>query len=207
MIRYRTGWNDNPTCTQFVQSYKCLIVNKCIKNVNIGNVITLPEILTVSCSHKKINNNVPIDINEKNIHLNIIETDIDEYSCDILTYLAGYIQAKQMKKHLKCDMCYEIVKNSQIMDENLNLFIFKKWGNLMTPSKAIFVIIKETEKIFKIYVTAENFKNIYNVIVLRTMENIIFCNLLLCDPENHLKKREGLDTHEYMLIKLVIKIY
>ena len=107
LIRYRTGRNDNPTCKQFIQSYKRLVVNKCIKNVNIGNVAALPDILSVPCSYSKKKN---LKQSEMNIHLDLIDRDLDEYSCDILTYLAGYIQAIQITKKLNCVKCCDIVK-------------------------------------------------------------------------------------------------
>ena len=75
----------------------------------------------------------------------------------------------------------------------------------MTPSKAITNIVKGPEKIFKIYVTPENPKNIYNIIVLKSIQNC-YISEFFCDPEN-LQNRDGIDTHMYILIKFVINIY
>ena len=88
---------------------------------------------------------------EEPIELELIDIDLDEYSCNILTYIAGYIQSTQLRKFLNCQKCCEIVEKSAILSLNLSIFNFKKWGNLIAPSKFIYEIIVECEKTFKIY--------------------------------------------------------
>ena len=50
---------------------------------------------------------------------------------DILTYLAGYIQARQIPKFVKCNKCCDIVNQSNLIDTNLSLLNAKKWGNIL----------------------------------------------------------------------------
>lgn len=53
------------------------------------------------------------------MHLNLIDVELDDYSLDILTYLAGYIEAKQIERYVKCKICVNIINNSQKLDEKV----------------------------------------------------------------------------------------
>ena len=52
----------------------------------------MPDILTVTSRNKKKTcSDINFNCDDDNLELDLIDINLDEYSCDILTYVAGFI--------------------------------------------------------------------------------------------------------------------
>ena len=120
------GFNNNPTCRQFVPSYKKIVTHVHTIVPDTGNCVLqdrtqILKSFNVSSTTKDIS---------KDELCNIISLDHDylgsngwswdEYSHEIVIYIAGSI-VRSIKKIIKCEMCLDQLESHTISSRLINL--------------------------------------------------------------------------------------
>lgn len=126
--------------------------------------------------------------------------ELNQYTMDIVEYIAGYIVEKQISKFLYCDECEEII--FKLPTSTNDLIQIKEWGKLRYPPKDITMICAAAEKII---VQFAKDKINYQFLCLKTI-GILNYNNLLKEMDFHIMDRRNND-HKYLVIKLIINLY
>lgn len=165
-VRSRGGYSNNPTCYQFINILKKLLIHADIKGSESGNCEDFndTEILKISSensANKKkkdtslIDNALIVlskndDLSEQNI---LGENDFygagtdKKYIDSVVEYLAGFI-TRSLLKRSKCYSCPLLLTNETSNSAILNK---KNRGGLIKPSDDIVLICKILERNFRLY--------------------------------------------------------
>lgn len=168
-IRSHGGYNNNPTCRQFIAAYKKLLIHSKIRENGLENCIPLNQINILNCSNlnKKpedlINNSCSFSSNflehpseDKNTDCGNIDNDHDylfennilsQYSEEVVTYIAGFVSRK-LSRSLACESCVGALFG---VKENLmsSLIKVKDRGALTYRSDGVIKICIVCEKMFR----------------------------------------------------------
>lgn len=133
-IRSKGGYNNNPNAIQFKAAYKRLLIRAEIREHGVGNCIPLEQISILNCP----STNDPIKninmLTDRNIlieedsslyeeYIDNLEIKQNEYTEQVLLYIAGFI-ARKLTKSLKCIECVGLLHGSR--NEYKNSIIEKK---------------------------------------------------------------------------------
>lgn len=125
-IRSHGGYNNNPTCRQFIAAYKRLLIHAEIREGGLENYVPLSQINILNCPSSKqkvedqINNSCSSSLGflektfkDKNTEkINYIydheyfftNTTLSQYCKEVIIYIAGFISRK-LGRSLACEFC------------------------------------------------------------------------------------------------------
>jgi len=134
--------NTNPTCFHFQNSFKSLIINNLISSQSVGancekdnceNLTTLKQLLTLN---NKSTNQIQIipQINFSSITQNSIIPQKSKLAQSCQAYVAGAIVNKVKKLTSNCKFCLEVLKSTNV--KNDQILKTRQYNNcfLQTPS-------------------------------------------------------------------------
>jgi len=150
-IRSHEGYNNNPTCRQFIAAYKRLLIHAEIREGGLGNCVPLSQINILNCLRSKqkpedqINNSCSSSVGflEKTFKDKEVEnidhdhdyfsanTTLSQYCKEVVIYIAGFVSRK-LGKSLACESCVGALFGNK---ENLmaSLIQVKNRGGLAYP--------------------------------------------------------------------------
>lgn len=224
-IRSHGGYNNNPTCRQFMSAYKRLLIHIEIREGGLGNCVPLSQIdiLNYPSSKQKpedhINNNCSSSLgflektfgnDAKNINHDhdyfFTNTTLSQYSEEVVIYIAGFVSRK-LGRSLACESCVGVLFGHK---ENLmaSLINIKDRGNLAYPSDDVIKICIVCEKVYR----REAFRQQYlyeikkdkliQCIMAEFLYTTIFRKL-----QNHAPDNSPLENHVNLLLKAIVENY
>lgn len=154
--------------------------------------------------------NLEANCNDEEYEVCDVQTDenfsndqLDKYSIDIVSYVAGFIMTKQIHRFLDCTDCLQYLVDAT-KDENIDLIETKKWGNLTVPPKDMVKICCIGESVIKHKYNPDKEIN-YDTMVSQALEIIDFANIFtLLDAHQY---ERNCEHHKYFLGKLVLELY
>lgn len=213
MVRRMGGNNNNPNVINFEAAYKRLLVNKSIKSVNTGNCIAqdVTNILVVSSSSAQKFYNESI-LNTEDDDFQEVMDITDAYTLDVVTYIAGFIMYRAIKRYIHCIDCLEILSSGPKC--HCDLIESKRWGNLLMPTIEVKNICISTEKMVKTCVGNSPTKFDYDRLttkILQSLDPTILSSQSMLDHCKEFTDISCLDSilynHRYIVLKLVISLY
>jgi len=196
------GYNNNPTCRQFIAAYKRLLIHAEIREGSfLGNCVPLSQINILNCLSSKqkpedqINNSCSsvsfLEKTFKDKEVENIDHDHDYFSANTLSqyckevviYIAGFVSRK-LGKSLACESCVGALFGNK---ENLmaSLIQVKKvsliqvGGGLAYPSDNIIKICTVCEKFYRREAFSQ--QNLYKIkkdeLIQRTMAEFLYTSV------------------------------
>lgn len=213
-IRSRGGFNNNPSCLQFMSAYKKLLVRHQVKSSNNANctAIDATTILHVSCNTASKSTDLIIE-NENIIESElIVEHDHDYFSTvihltplveDITVYIAGFV-VKKVSQSITCAFCCRQL----VADTETNSFLLKHLnrGKLVNPSLSVINICQYLERSLREQKSNLFSKlNIKDYFIIKTIKNVdAFSDSTMIE---HIMEQNFLDNHRVQLIKLISSVF
>ena len=212
-VRNRQGNNNNPSCYQFINTFKRLLIHADIKGSEKGNCAVLDntKILCISEDRWKslctnMTNKIMFDVKRIYSNANIDYSDVNfygyntnkKYIDDVTEYMAGFI-ARKLLLRSKCLNCpFLLVKQTSHSD----LLNKKDRGGLAKPSQDLINICRLMERHFRTnYVSKRSiFKEI-----CQSMCSIIPKNLLVVQHSENPKQHRADILKNIMLKYFLIR--
>ncbi|KAB0795036.1 hypothetical protein PPYR_11875 [Photinus pyralis] len=161
-VRSRNGFNNNPSCLQFMQTFRRLLLHtKIDASGRSGNcrvlddtvILTVPSQSTVQMSGSNMPD-IPLLrrygldalIEEERDHdydILPIAIDFNNLTANIVTYISGYV-IKMLKRRFKCPDCVEGCIGHEF-DEDYRFLFKKNKGGLYIPTKGVTTICLSVE--------------------------------------------------------------
>jgi len=210
-VRSKSGYSNNPTCYQFTNISKKLLVHTDVKGSDYGNCITLDSTKLLQALEKDFTK----DSNENvNIIITNHKTDAKpNLSCDnygqgtnktyidcVVEYIAGRILIISILMRNKCYECPILL----IDEESKSMLIDEKSrGRLVKPSEDVATVCKIVEKLFRQTYQRKLgiFKEIFNTCLESIPKNV----LQIHHSENPKEHRNNLLRNlisKYLLIRI-----
>lgn len=135
--------------------------------------------------------------------------DQNEFSDDVLTYIAGFANRKIMLKE-SCVFCKKFLINSKIRSTS-DLIRCKNEGRLIQPDHRVNIITKTTDQIFRQYQFSDNIfveKHLIDKIfmLVKKILDMKFSNLFDCLDE-HVDSLSSETSHKNKFIKKIVATY
>jgi hypothetical protein len=222
-IRARGGWNDNPNCLQFRWALRKLLFRNTVQpsvNANCTNndqdsipIFELGVSKDFQHSESHIDNDITgfVDVID-----NLVLSPIKE---NILYYISGYILKKMLVKN-SCCHCHSLVMTSKetisgehsysLLDINdyKNFTKFVSNGKLYFPSRAVFEIVKYTEKAFRAEVILGHMqKPLFKKRIMNLVQQQFIPEIKTLFYPSHPVVDISEDLHEIQIIKFVSSTY
>ena len=231
-IRSAGGFNNNPTCTQFISTYKKLLLRNAVESGH-GNctpqdqttILNVVEDCTRFVSIQRKNDNVEDEADNSADFVAEALPDVDslsEFKSAAISYIAGYV-VKMVCRRVQCAPCEGALISSSAVSDNvqssgagLSLVQFKNRGGLVIPSTCVVAICTETEKLIQreIKVNANSLPKfnslvgtiVKNVLVFATQKNLfptLHCHMLDSTPTtNHIFSLARCCAEAYLKIRM-----
>lgn len=229
-IRGMFGCNNNPSCKQFSDAYKKLLMHNEIQEVTRGNCLPLECVPVLHVSSGYMNNekeNIPSvsainesgpkamlvdDICTDHCYVSPSPSQLSDCSEKIVAYIAGFVVHK-LRQSIHCEMCVGALSDVNSLKNRsiCSLIDVKNRGALITPSSDVITICLVAEKNFRRTILPSQAQNmISNVqchrLVQTTLEHLVgkdlFTSLL-----SHMFDQDPFNNHVVLLMKAVIEKY
>ena len=179
-----------------------------VNKTKFGNCITdfVPNTLAIESS--QIVNEYELDSEWMDEYVDHVDHVCSEYTSNILTYIAGYVQKKIMKVE-KCSDCYHYLMNEK-EETSSNFLDLKNEGGLQKPVQAINTIVKETESVL------HHFMESRNIFVQKNIIPKISCaviRIIIQKKPNFLSNLDNCNdlcfenNHRFKMMKNVVKVF
>ncbi len=154
-FRSSLGWNNNPTCLQFQNSFKRFLVRQDIKG-GAGNCLPMDSTFCLGASREEVHKFNQCGTNKKDIEDKLLEIDdrlismikLSDYKVKVIRYISGCV-IKMTQRQWKCGDCLQaLICSQEEAAENpaFALLNRKRWGRLIDSSNDVIRICLETEK-------------------------------------------------------------
>lgn len=224
-VRSKGGFNNNPTAAQFQAAYKRLLIHGELKNIETGNCSVLDDLNILTCNKPvtKINETrnrllyidhmEDTDMEGTSIvevpegHDYIGQSELTQFSREIVTYIAGFVVTK-LTKLIKCDDCQLVLLSE---DKFTGLIAHKDRGGLHYPSRDVISLCEWSEKILRTSVKIKGTSflaskkavaHVVKAVLKKNLGSKIFQSL-----NDHTKDQNPMDNHLVLLIKAVVLKY
>lgn len=223
-IRSRGGHNNNPTCQQFMGSFKRILIHNELHETNTGNSQILSKTLVFNIKKRYSNETEEINSStpewrsieeEERVRISSHSTDddqlvIDDVNCtdiafNITEYVAGYV-VRSLRNKIICEECINLLSQSEI--RVTSLICSKNRGGLIQPSCDVHKICLICEKVLKNYLKTEKYstkKNIHEKLTHRVLQDCVGMNLF--HGSHHILEEDPESSHFVPLVKAVCKKY
>lgn len=223
-IRSRGGHNNNPTCKQFIGTFKRILIHSELHETNSGNAQILSKTLMFNIHRytneiQAINSTTPqwrsIEEETQTVLSNNLADDVDQpiihdlstsaITYNIVEYVAGYV-VRSLRTKIICEECLELLTQKEMRLNSLTSV--KNRGGLIQPSSDVHKICITCEKVLKTYLKTEHVSNKKNIderltqIVLRN-----FVGVKLFSRNNHTYEQDPENNHFVPLVKAICKRY
>ena len=155
-VRSKLGANNNPTCKQFNEIFKRLLVHNRIRGSN-GNceILDSTQLLMISSNSSSSDLDVLSTRRCENPHLLTFDEPQDlpllfqglsQFKESVVAYISGYV-VRMIQRKVCCEECLEslIDANNPLTDQWFQLLKQKKWGSLVVASTDVIKVCLETE--------------------------------------------------------------
>ena len=157
-VRSKLGANNNPTCKQFTEIFKRLLVQNQIRGQNSNSeVIDSTQLLMfndrfLNSSEVDIlssrRSDIPLE-QELGEPTDMVPStgNLSEFKESVVVYISGYV-VRMVQKKLRCEDCIAALHDSAefLTKPSHQLLRRKNWGNLVVASDDVIKICSETEK-------------------------------------------------------------
>ena len=214
-VRARSGFNNNPTASQFKSSYKRLLMQHSIKTT--GNCImqdathilsVMPDSESVTTVHiaRKYDllERQPLQAEHDYADMpNIAPTS--QYKLAVINYIAGYV-VRMVKKRIACLICQSALA-AATGDTIHTIILQKDRGGLIKPSESVVRVCTEAEKCVSFMLKATcgalpRGKYVEHAIATAVLSNMsgveVFTSL-----SSHMFDSGADDNHVHMLVKSI----
>lgn len=222
IFRSTMGLRNNCNCLQFLRAYKTLLSDIDLKN-NMRNSLAQDQTHVIALSSVKrktepsdihferILENASLDITEDNeMHL-LLPVHLNEFSENVVTYIAGYV-IKMVDISIKCAICREALRlyNTAERDRCLHLCNVKiRQGGLSVPSSSLRKVCGVVER--KLQILIKNFIPAKSTLIeslQRETQDLFLNENLFPLLSDHCFDLEPLATsHKLLLIREIIISY
>lgn len=203
-VRSKGGYSNNPTCYQFINMIKKLLVHADVKESKHANCTSLDETSLLQVSSKKKKTNTEDSSNDNPLFEtdNVLSEHDDfygkgknkKYIDNTVIYIAGFVIRTILKKS-RCFQC-PLLLTSEVSHSSLTEK--KNRGGLLSPSNEIINICKIIEKNFRLFYTSK--KGMFNSLFQSILNNI---------PDSLLQIQHSDDPskHRLFILKQIIFTY
>lgn len=188
------GWNNNPSCREFLYTYRRLIARAGVLPSQTANV-------------------VPQDGNDLLAQEEIETFEFDpaleqlafsRFQTNVLTYICGWV-VRKVSSMLKCSGCRKaLVKVPDNLNADFILLRLKNNGGLVYPNDDVRKIVFATERLVKIDTSLKVDKAKVASSVLRSLD---FDTLFRHATEHFVETSSLWTNHVLSLTKLIISVY
>lgn len=221
IIRFRGGWNNNPTARHFMSAYKKILVQHKLRDSQKGNcteldyvpILTVPSTLTpVECinltTNRKCLLSAECGYNDTNDHDYIPSSDsLSHVSVCVAVYIAGFV-VKYLEEKIKCEICVTALRGGGT-HPSFSLIQKKSRGALIMPADDVVEVCITAEQVFRYSNKGGKYicpKNTIDVLVNEVLSMCINKPLFL-NLSTHMKDQLPLDNHLVLLLKAIARRY
>lgn len=156
-VRSGLGSNNNPTCKQFIQRAKKLLVHSEIVTLSKNGLTYCPQLMP-DCDilFAKKEQVVPDSAENFDPHSDdfflkqvvFTPSDLSEYKQSVIAYISGYV-VKMIEKKIHCQECLLALESSSVETSKADFRLLnrKAWGKLKIASPDVIQVCSVTEKI------------------------------------------------------------
>ncbi|XP_017291504.1 uncharacterized protein LOC108247691 [Kryptolebias marmoratus] len=206
------GFNNNPSCLQFMAIFRKLIVHSGLLPSARGNVVIMDSTQCLKLSevgHREAAESPFNDNNLDHTYCTWISTKHVMFVSNIVTYIAGFV-VRWIMSAVCCDVCKASLVSAAIQPcyELYQLLELKNEGGLVTPSQGVVYILTAAEKGIRLFMSTASAKNICSVHKV-TMYVKNECGDIdpLCLGEHITESQYGIDNHYFDIIKVLVACY
>lgn len=215
LLIFSSGYNDNPTASQFEAAYRKLLIHNDVVCSTKANVIDpKTNILTVSSRRTapKQSSQHDQEFFDEGFDGFVLEDDfhdsfhvaqyIDDSHSHSLTYMASVLEAKIIggkRRVIKCEDCVRVFIENELLEDSFIRFKART-TNVMQPCRSTFEICKFVDNYVK---SCENRSASFQAVVIHILRRISFDTLY---TSSDFEKHSGAG-HKYEFVKKIVELY
>ncbi|CAH0558622.1 unnamed protein product [Brassicogethes aeneus] len=228
-VRSRNGWNNNPTCLQFKNTFRRLLLHTKISQGE-GNCKVLDATTVLSIPSTSVKSTVeevdfsmyrkfsyePADfLLDHNYDILSGVVELNTLTSNVVTYISGYV-VKMLEESNKCAECILGCRSTMdaINDESYSLISFKDKGGLHIPSYGLVKICQGVEIAIKnMLLSTDNKipkeKNFMDIFVIANAQKYYtdIYNLFPILHNHFLESAPCDENHGFLLVKNIVRSY
>lgn len=164
MCDYAGGFNNNPSCRQFIAIFGKMIVHSRVSPYSAGNAVSMD-----STHCLRVNDVMPHEAAESTFMDNIdrtystwISPRLALFAMNIVTYIAGFV-VRQIVTEVCCDVSKSSLVSNAVQpqyDDLYQLLKMKNKGGLVIPSRGIVHLLTAAEKGIRLFMKISNATNV-----------------------------------------------
>ena len=209
-VRQRGGWNNNPSAVHFGSAYRALLSHAGVSIAGSSKANCAPQDSTSIL-------NVMDTKSDESVSSITFESALIDHTYSkfeglgifvegILEYIAGWI-VRSVSKSVSCQQCAPALVRP-VEQCTSSLLTLKNNGGLVVPSISVVRIVRECELVTR---SSVNVKKVvsgeWEKMLLPKFMNAMPSDLFPELAEHSLETAEGIETHIYILTKLICQRY
>lgn len=188
------GWNNNPSCRQFIYIYRRLMSRAGVLPSQTANIIPQDGSDIVG---SEVEDNFELDPT-------LDDLAFSRYNSNVLTYICGWI-VRKVSSLLKCSGCRNaLVKVPESTNGDFTLLRLRDNGGLLYPNDDVRKVIFTAEKVLK----QEELVKVNKAKVTLTVLRFLQLHELFQNESEHFEETSTVwSNHLLSLTKLIISVY